>query len=46
MGADRIVVMDAGLVAEIGSHAELLARGGRFAEMWNAFEGEEPVAVA
>jgi ATP-binding cassette subfamily B protein len=46
MGADRIVVMDAGLVAEVGSHAELLARGGRYADMWNAFEGEEPVAVA
>ena len=41
-----VFVMDDGPVAETGSHAELLARGGRYADMWNAFEGEEPVAVA
>jgi ATP-binding cassette subfamily B protein len=46
MSADRIVVMADGMVAEIGSHAELLARGGRYAQMWAAFEGEEPAAVA
>lgn len=32
--ADAIVVLDAGRVIEQGSHAELLARGGRYAEMW------------
>ena len=34
MKADRIVVVDAGRVAETGSHDELLARGGRYAEMY------------
>ena len=31
--ADRIVVMDAGRVAEQGTHAELLARGGLYARL-------------
>ena len=33
-GADRIFVLDAGRVAETGSHDELLARGGLYADMW------------
>ena len=32
--ADQIVVIDGGEVVERGTHAELLARHGRFAEMW------------
>jgi ATP-binding cassette subfamily B multidrug efflux pump len=31
---DRIVVLDDGTVAEQGSHAELLARGGLYARFW------------
>jgi len=33
--ADQIVVLDAGRIAERGTHAELLRRGGIYAEMWN-----------
>lgn len=36
--ADRIVVMDEGRVAEIGSHAELLAAGGLYADLAAAWE--------
>ena len=32
--AHQIVVLQEGRVVERGSHAELLARGGRYAEMW------------
>jgi ATP-binding cassette subfamily B protein len=32
--AHQIVVLDQGRVVERGAHVELLARGGRYAEMW------------
>ncbi|MEV8086425.1 ABC transporter ATP-binding protein [Streptomyces nigra] len=48
--ADRVVLMDQGRVAEDGTHDELLARGGRYAELWRTFLGEaepeEKVGVA
>ena len=43
--ADRIVVMDGGRIAETGTHAELVAAGGVYAGLWEAFTGE-PAAVA
>jgi ATP-binding cassette, subfamily B, multidrug efflux pump len=36
---DRIVVLDAGRVAEQGTHADLLARGGLYARFWNRQSG-------
>ncbi|MEU9144263.1 ABC transporter ATP-binding protein [Streptomyces sp. NPDC048349] len=44
--ADRVVVMDRGRVVEDGPHAELLARGGRYAELWRTFIGEDERAAA
>ena len=46
--ADEIVVLDAGLVAERGTHASLLAKDGLYAEMWarQAAEQDEAVAAA
>ena len=47
--ADRIVVLEKGVVVEEGRHDDLLARGGRYAAMWNrqssgADEDEEEAA--
>jgi ATP-binding cassette subfamily B multidrug efflux pump len=36
---DRLVVMEAGRIVEQGSHADLLARGGAYARMWNRQSG-------
>jgi ATP-binding cassette subfamily B protein len=35
VAADEIIVLDRGSIAERGTHAELLAKGGLYASMWN-----------
>jgi len=35
VGADEIIVLDQGRIAERGTHAKLLAEGGLYASMWN-----------
>jgi subfamily B ATP-binding cassette protein MsbA len=45
--ADRIVVMDAGRIAEIGSHPELMARNGIYRKLYDLqFAEEEEVVVS
>jgi ATP-binding cassette subfamily B protein len=48
--ADRIAVIDGGKLVELGPHDELLARGGRYAQMFatwtrGAAEPEAPAAA-
>ncbi|WP_079433231.1 ABC transporter ATP-binding protein/permease [Zoogloea sp. LCSB751] len=43
MNADEILVLDQGRIVERGSHAELLAHGGAYAQMW-ALQLEERAA--
>ena len=38
--ADRVAMMADGRITEIGSHAELMARRGSYAALWEAWSGE------
>ncbi|MGI8756864.1 MAG: ABC transporter transmembrane domain-containing protein, partial [Acidimicrobiales bacterium] len=44
--ADKVVVVDAGRVVEVGTHRDLLAAEGAYAALWSAFTGDQPVAAA
>ncbi|GAC1599940.1 MAG: ABC transporter ATP-binding protein [Acidimicrobiales bacterium] len=46
--ADRICVVDRGRIAEMGTHDELVARGGLYTELWSSFAAGErdPEAAA
>lgn len=38
--ADRVAVVEGGLITELGSHEELLALGGSYASLWNSWRTE------
>jgi len=46
MDADEILVMDAGRIVERGSHAQLLATDGHYAQMWRLQQQEQRAAAA
>ena len=46
MGADQILVMDAGVIVERGTHEELLSAGRHYARMWSLQQQERAEEVS
>ncbi|MET7677415.1 ABC transporter ATP-binding protein [Streptomyces seoulensis] len=42
--ADRVAVMEDGLVTELGTHDELVAAGGAYAALWRTWHGDDSTA--
>jgi len=38
--ADRVLVLEDGKVVEVGGHDELVAAGGRYAQLWHSWRGD------
>ncbi|MEU9384990.1 ABC transporter ATP-binding protein, partial [Streptomyces sp. NPDC048279] len=41
--ADRVAVMEDGLLTELGTHEELVAAGGAYAALWATWHGDRKV---
>ncbi|MEU6381541.1 ABC transporter ATP-binding protein [Streptomyces sp. NPDC046909] len=44
--ADRVAVMEDGLLTELGSHEELVAAGGAYAALWHSWHGDRSTRPA
>ncbi|MCF2131670.1 ABC transporter ATP-binding protein/permease [Strepomyces sp. STD 3.1] len=44
--ADRVAVMEGGLLTELGTHDELVTAGGAYAALWGSWHGEPSERVA
>ncbi len=43
--ADRVAVMEDGLVSELGAHEELMERGGAYADLWRSWTRDTTVST-